>query len=84
MRSVFKVRNGRIFQTLLTKIANDGNVIMMFNDNLYRQKGKTPEYLADLVRDRQFKLALIVAFNWEESNEGLLFWSGIAKELEND
>ena len=85
MKSLFKVKNGRRFQTLLVKVSGDPNVLMMFTDNLNRQFPKElPQFLIKSVENKQFGHTVTSAFKWEESNEGYEFWADIAKRLPNE
>ncbi len=76
-KNIFRVKNGRKFFFALNKAGRDSNTHMMFLDNV----DGTP--LTHFIEDGQFKIAVIIAFTWEDSNEGYKFWDEVADNIKD-
>lgn len=68
----FKCKNGRIFQTKLINAANgDSNICTMFMDNIDKSRIKKT---INRIEKGAYIEALLGAFSWKDSPEGMKFW----------
>ena len=92
MKHPFRCKNGRYFLKALTIAADDPNIVRIYMDNyekeetnpfFYDDVAKIKQRVIDFIEKGQFKDALVISFDWYDSNEGKDFWRETYNKLED-